>query len=265
MKNEKQPVFYISHGGGPCFWMDWGTPDPFQNLAQFLKNFQNLLPQKPDAILVVSAHWEENEYTLQTHPNPPMLYDYYGFPEHTYHLKYPGKTSKNLEALIENQFAIHQTPLKKDSERGYDHGLFVPFLLMFPEADIPIMQLSIKHNLDPKDHYKCGEILSALREKNILIVGSGLSYHNLRNLVDVRNISESWNNWLNETLTADQFDREKLFNWKNAPNALLCHPREDHLVPLFVAAGAATDKKAVRVYNEKMSNWKFWTSSFMWK
>ena len=260
---KKQPTFFISHGGGPCFWMDWGSPDPFKGLANFLKNFSHRLPQKPDAILVISAHWETPEFTIQTHPTPPMLYDYYGFPEHTYHLKYPGKTSEKLIQRTRDLFSKANIPLNEDSQRGYDHGLFVPFLLMFPEADIPIVQLSIKKNMDPADHIEMGKILEPLRSENILIVGSGLSYHNLRSLVDYGNVSESFDQWLLKATSEKSEQRNnELKKWLSAPNARLCHPREDHLVPLFVISGAASNEVGQRVYNEKMSNWKFWTSSF---
>lgn len=260
---KKQPTFFISHGGGPCFWMNWGTPDPFAGLADFLKNFSSLLPQKPSSILVISAHWEESEYTLQTHPSPPMLYDYYGFPEHTYRLQYPGKTSPELIQRVQDLFSKAQVPLNTNPHRGYDHGLFVPFLLMFPQADIPIVQLSIKKNLDPADHIRMGKILEPLRDENVLIVGSGLSYHNLRQLMDVQNNSQPFNEWLNETnLQPAELRNAQLQNWLSAPKARQCHPREDHLVPLFVVSGAASTDVGHRVYNEQMSNWKFWTSSF---
>ena len=135
------PSFFISHGGGPCFWMDWGPGDPFKGLANYFKTFQKNLGRRPEAILVISAHWEEEEFTIQTNPNPPMLYDYSGFPAHTYELNYPAKTSANLIQRSRELFKEAQVPLREDPRRGYDHGLFVPFLLMYPEADIPIVQL----------------------------------------------------------------------------------------------------------------------------
>lgn len=257
------PTFYISHGGGPCFWMDWGPTDPFKNLAHYFKQFSKNLNATPDAILVISAHWEEEEFTIQTNPAPPMLYDYYGFPEHTYKLNYPAKTSTQLISRVQELFKSANIPLHTDSQRGYDHGLFVPFLLMYPNAEIPIVQLSMKQNLDPQDHIEMGKILAPLRSENILIVGSGLSYHNLRQLNDVHGYSKNFDDWLMLTLQQPPEKRaQELIDWEAAPHARLCHPREDHLIPLMVATGAAEQGPAQRVYSEQMSNWKFWTSSF---
>lgn len=257
------PTFYISHGGGPCFWMDWGPTDPFKGLANYFHAFQNNLERQPDAILVISAHWEEEEFTIQTNTSPPMLFDYYGFPENTYHLNYPAKTSAGLIARVRELFKDAQVPLREDAQRGYDHGVFVPFMLMFPKADIPVVQLSLKHNLDPDEHIEMGKILAPLRSENILIIGSGLSYHNLRQLNDIHGFSKNFDNWLQDTMQASpEQRRERLIDWESAPNARLSHPREDHLLPLMVSTGAALNEKSTRTYNEQMSNWKFWTSSF---
>lgn len=267
-KQESQlPTFFISHGGGPCFWMDWGPSDPFKGLATYFKDFQENLQKnfgrQPDAILVISAHWEEEEFTIQTNPKPSMLFDYYGFPENTYHLKYPAKTSPPLISRVKELFKNAKMPLREDAQRGYDHGVFVPFLLMFPKADIPVVQLSLKQNLSPNEHIEMGKILAPLRSENILIVGSGLSYHNLRQLNDVHGFSKNFDTWLQDTMQSTSEKREeRLINWETAPNARLSHPREDHLIPLMVATGAASNEKSTRTYNERMSNWKFWTSSF---
>lgn len=266
-KQGKLPTFFISHGGGPCFWMDWGPTDPFKKLASYFNRFQSDLQKnygrQPDAILVISAHWEEEEYTIQTNPSPSMLFDYYGFPEHTYQLKYPAKTSTKLISRTRELFKSAKVPLREDSQRGYDHGVFVPFLLMFPNADIPVVQLSLKHNLDPEDHIMMGQILEPLRSENILIIGSGLSYHNLRQLNDVHGFSKPFDHWLNETMLLSSNERKhQLIDWENAPNARLAHPREDHLLPLMVVTGASFSEQATRTYSEQMTNWKFWTSSF---
>lgn len=267
-KQESQlPTFYVSHGGGPCFWMDWGSTDPFKGLATYFNHFQENLQKnfgrQPDAILVISAHWEEEEFTIQTNPKPSMLFDYYGFPENTYHLDYPAKTSPALITRVKKLFKNANVPLREDSQRGYDHGVFVPFLLMFPKADIPVVQLSLKQNLDPAEHIQMGKILEPLRSENILIVGSGLSYHNLRQLNDIHGFSKNFDDWLFKTMQCSPRERaERLIQWETAPNARLSHPREDHLLPLMVITGAAYTGHSTRTYNEQMSNWKFWTSSF---
>lgn len=261
--SKPQPSFFISHGGGPCFWMDWGTPNPFKKLAHFFKDFQKLLPQIPDAILVISAHWEESEFTIQTHPSPPMLFDYYGFPAETYKLNFPAKTSDQLIQRTHQLFKDFNITLNNDTQRGYDHGVFVPFLLMYPNADIPVVQLSLKENLDPKEHYQMGQVISQLKNENILIIGSGLSYHNLRQLNDIHGFSKKFDDWLWDILQKSPEDRKQnLIKWENAPNARLAHPREDHLIPLLVTAGSSHQSVAERVYHEQMINWKFWTSSF---
>lgn len=271
MTNQKQgsplPTFFISHGGGPCFWMDWGPTDPFKGLATYFHSFQsdlqNNFGRQPDAILVISAHWEEEEFTIQTNPTPGMLFDYYGFPEHTYHLNYPAKTSAKLIASVRELFKKSGMALHEDVQRGYDHGVFVPFLLMFPKAEIPVVQLSLKQNLDPAEHIQLGKILEPLRSENILIVGSGLSYHNLRQLNDIHGFSKNFDDWLQETMHKTPAQRtERLIDWLQAPNARLAHPREDHLLPLMVVTGAGSSEAATRTYHEQMSNWKFWTSSF---
>jgi len=266
-QESKLPTFFISHGGGPCFWMDWGPTNPFKGLATYFNHFQSDLQKnygrQPDAILVISAHWEEENFTIQTNPKPEMLFDYYGFPENTYRLNYPAKTSAPLISRVHQLFKEAGVVLREDSKRGYDHGVFVPFLLMFPKADIPVVQLSLKQNLDPEEHIKIGKILEPLRSENILIVGSGLSYHNLRQLNDVHGFSKNFDTWLQDTMQAPDAKREEnLIDWENAPNARLSHPREDHLLPLMVVTGAGTSDTASRTYNEQMSNWKFWTSSF---
>jgi len=192
-----------------------------------------------------------------------MLFDYYGFPADTYQLNYPAKTSSKLIKRVHELFKKANIPLREDSQRGYDHGVFVPFLLMFPKADIPVVQLSLKHNLDPAEHLEMGKLLEPLRSENILIVGSGLSYHNLRQLNDVHGFSKSFDDWLQTTMNAAPEERsERLIDWESAPNARLAHPREDHLLPLMVVTGSGTLGHATRTYHEQMSNWKVWTSSF---
>lgn len=258
------PTLFLSHGGGPCFWMDWGPEDPFKNLAASLRGLAASIGAKPKAVLVISGHWEEEQFTVQTHPQPPMLYDYYGFPEHTYRLKYPAPGAPWLAQRVKELLGAKGIPVKEDGERGFDHGLFVPFLLIYPQADIPVIQLSLKKNLDPREHLELGRALAPLRSEGVLIVGSGLSYHNLRRLVDTAGVSEQFDAWLTDAVCdPDPASRaNKLSRWTEAPAARACHPREDHLIPLMVAAGAAGADVGHKIYSERMSNWKFRTSSF---
>jgi aromatic ring-opening dioxygenase catalytic subunit (LigB family) len=182
-----------------------------------------------------------------------MVYDYSGFPEYTYHVKYqaPGdpKLAEQVRTLIQKAgFSSHL-----DSARGFDHGTFAPLVVIYPKADVPIVQLSIRRDYDPKSHLELGRALAPLRDEGVLILGSGLSYHNLR-LFDGRakEISKGFDDWLNQSLSQSDGEKraELLIQWENAPFARKAHPQADHLIPLMVAAGAAWGEKAERVYHE---------------
>ena len=265
-RSQKKPLptFFLSHGGGPCFWMQWNPPNLFDNLAEFFRGFAAALPERPKAILVISGHWEEANFTVQTSARPSMLYDYSGFPEHTYRLRYPAPGSPELARRVQELLTVANIPVREDGERGFDHGLFVPFMMIYPDADIPIIELSMKNSLDPKAHFDLGRALAPLRSEGVLIVGSGLSYHNLRQIPDRNGVSEEFDTWLTAAVCdPDASSRhEKLTHWEKAPQARRAHPREDHLIPLLVAAGAAGDDAGQRVYSERMPGWNLRASSF---
>lgn len=240
------PVFYLSHGGGPCFFMDWspiGPKDTWYRMEAWLKDFRSLLPETPRAILVVSAHWEESDFTVQRVEDPGLIYDYEGFPPHTYELRYPARGDPALSHRISHLLGAAGIPARENTARGYDHGVFVPLLLMFPEASIPVVQVSLKSGLDPEEHLAMGRALAPLRKEGVLILGSGMSYHNLRALfagLPVAPGSEEFDSWMGKVATLDQEHRDAaLLGWRSAPGALLAHPREEHLIPLMVIAGAA--------------------------
>ena len=186
--DTRQPTLFIPHGGGPCFFMDPPPNDPhaWDAMAAYLRGIAASLPAKPRAILVISAHWETPRPTVMTAAHPPMLFDYYGFPEHTYKLEYPAPGSPELASRVRALLADAGIASDADDARGYDHGVFVPFLLMFPDADIPIVQLSLRGDLDPAAHIAIGRALAPLRDEGVLIVGSGMSYHNLRRFWSTR-------------------------------------------------------------------------------
>jgi aromatic ring-opening dioxygenase catalytic subunit (LigB family) len=257
------PTLYLSHGGGPCFWMDWGGPNPFEKLGEFLRALPGTLHRKPKAVLVISAHWEEDDFTLMTAPKPPMLYDYYGFPEHTYRLQYPASNDAALVARVKALLGAAGLAVKEDPKRGYDHGVFVPLLLVYPEADVPVVQLSMRHSLDPAAHLALGAALAPLRHEDVLIIGSGFSYHNMR-FQDADGSSERWNTWLVDAVVnhAGAARDSMLEQWSKAPGARQCHPREEHLLPLMVAAGAAGPDAGSVVYTEKLKLGGVWTSAF---
>lgn len=235
------PTFFVSHGGGPWPWIDEMRP-MFARSEQWLRQLPQTLPVVPKAVLSVSGHWEAAEFTLGTALRPPMFYDYYGFPPHTYQIRYPAPGSTAVAARVQELLTAADIRVATDPQRGFDHGTFVPLALMYPDASMPIVQLSLKKTLDPEEHLRMGAALQPLRDEGVLIVGSGLSYHNLREFRGSGGpTSRLFEEWLTNVVTdADPSVRnDRLINWTQAPGARSAHPREDHLIPLMVAAGAA--------------------------
>lgn len=255
--STRQPSLFIPHGGGPCFFMEWNPADTWVGMAQFLQQISSTLPQRPSAIVVVSAHWLMPQATLTGAANPELLYDYYGFPAHTYELAYPAPGEVTLTNRIANLLNIAGQPTAIDTRRGFDHGVFIPLKVMFPEADIPIVQLSLRADLSPTAHVKIGQALRVLRDENILIVGSGMSFHNMRAYGDSRfsAVSDQFDDWLSVAVASPGPERERLLaQWEQAPGARLCHPvgGEEHLIPLMVAAGAGSEQAGVKIYSERV-------------
>ncbi|TWI66566.1 aromatic ring-opening dioxygenase catalytic subunit (LigB family) [Pseudoduganella lurida] len=239
------PTFFIPHGGGPCFFMDWmlmgGPADTWNGLEAFLRGLQARLPHKPKGIVVISGHWEEKVFTAATTEQPAMIYDYTGFPAHTYQLRYPAPGAPALAHRIVGLLQAAGLPAATDSTRGFDHGVFVPFLLIDPAATIPVVTLSLKTDLDPEEHLAAGHALAALRDEGILIVGSGMSYHDMRGFRTpaARAPSAAFDAWLTDVVAAEPATRwQALKHWSEAPAGRASHPREEHLLPLMVAAGA---------------------------
>lgn len=236
-------IVYFSHGGGPLPILGDAS---HQAMVDFMQKLPTRL-NKPDAILVISAHWEENKATLMGAANPAMFYDYYGFPDQAYEITYPAPGNPDLAIRITEILEKNSIAAAIDPQRGFDHGLFIPLKLMYPEADIPALQLSLIRGLDPAVHLAMGKALRPFMNENILVIGSGFSFHNLRAFFrqdfgapDPAN--EAFQDWLIDVCTSpmDQAEREKrLIEWGKAPNARYCHPREEHLLPLHVCAGMA--------------------------
>jgi aromatic ring-opening dioxygenase catalytic subunit (LigB family) len=225
----------------------------FDRLEASLQELARALPERPKAILVVSGHWEEDVFTLSSSARPGMLYDYSGFPEHTYHIKYPAPGEPELAQRIHAMLQHAGVKSALDAHRGYDHGTFTVMATAFPEADIPVVQLSLRHDLDPKAHIELGRMLAPLRDEGVLIIGSGLSYHNLRMFNASAAVpSRAFDAWLQTALTtASPQEREhQLRHWEQAPSARVAHPQEDHLLPLMVAVGAAGEDAGSCVYHE---------------
>ena len=256
MTKVRQPAIFIPHGGGPCFWME--SPPPFgphawDGLRDYLAGLVESLPERPKAFVVVTAHWEEAQPTVSAAAAPGMLYDYYGFPAHTYQLKYPAPGAPEIAAEVKGLIAAAGLKVGENSERGFDHGVFVPFLIIDPEAQIPVVMLSLQRDFDPAVHISVGKALAPLRDKGIAIVGSGMSFHDLRRFRDGDGrASQIFDAWLDETLTkSDPATRERrLIHWSEAPAARACHPREEHLLPLMVVVGAADGTAGAHSFRE---------------
>ena len=249
---SRMPTHFIPHGGGPCFFMENDPPDTWDPLAAWLRSVISTLPGRPKAIVAISGHWEEHPVAVNAGAHPPMLFDYYGFPKHTYELSYPAPGDPALAARIKALIEKTGVPVRLEEERGFDHGVFVPFLLVNPQADIPVVQLSLHPSLDPRVHLVLGNAIAPLREEGIWIVGSGMSYHNMMRFRSQYNPgADVFDAWLTETIESEPQTRaRRLIEWSAAPSARDSQPREDHLVPLFVAAGAAIEEAGVRVFSD---------------
>jgi aromatic ring-opening dioxygenase catalytic subunit (LigB family) len=237
--------------------MDWQPADTWNEMAAFLTGIAARLPERPTAILIVSAHWQTPEFSITAGTKPNLIYDYYGFPEHTYSLNYPVSGAPVLAEKISRLLIKSGITNQKDTLHGFDHGVFIPLKLMFPEADIPVVQLSLRNDLDPKAHLAVGQALASLRQERVLIVGSGMSFHNMRGYGDAKFTapSERFDDWLTEMIEADSEKRcAALIDWSNAPYALESHPlgAEEHLLPLMVIVGAAGSDKGYKVYSEQV-------------
>jgi aromatic ring-opening dioxygenase catalytic subunit (LigB family) len=249
----RTPVVFLPHGGGPWPFVDVGIgkPEELNPLAAYLASIRSIPKTPPSALLVVSAHWEEPVPTVMSSEHPPMLYDYYGFPPESYRITWPAPGHPKLAARVRTLLESAGFQTRENAERGYDHGTFVPLKLAYPEADVPVVQLSLKTGLDPKEHLAMGRALAPLRDEGVFIVGSGMSYHNLRAFgPQAAPVSEEFDAWLRETATADPATRDaRLADWARAPSARKAHPREEHLLPLMVMAGAAGADRGKRAYD----------------
>ncbi|MGH8131394.1 MAG: DODA-type extradiol aromatic ring-opening family dioxygenase [Steroidobacteraceae bacterium] len=255
------PTLFVPHGAGPCFFMDWNPPGTWDRMEAWLRSVVEVAGAKPREILIVTGHWEEDAFTANAHGSPGMLYDYSGFPEHTYQLKWPAPGSPTLAARVRRLLAEAGLPAAEDRDRGFDHGVFIPMMLAFPDADVPVVQLSLRTGLDPAEHIAAGAALAPLRQDGVLIIGSGMSYHNMGKLMrslrsgetDVDPDSERFDAWLAAAVALPRAEREeKLARWAAAPGGQASHPREEHLLPLHVVAGAAAEDAGARVFQDRV-------------
>jgi aromatic ring-opening dioxygenase catalytic subunit (LigB family) len=254
------PTLFIPHGGGPCFFMDWtlmgGPADTWDATAAWLRGLAATLPARPRAIVVVSGHWEERAFTAASAAAPRMIYDYTGFPPHTYELQYPAPGEPALAEHIVSLLKKAGLPARTDGSRGFDHGIFIPFLLAFAAADIPVVPLSLVASLDPAEHLAAGRALAELRKEGVLIVGSGMSYHNMHayRTPAATLPSKLFDDWLTDALAEEERAERwaRLCRWDMAPAARNAHPREEHLLPLMTAAGAGDGSPGRRIFSDNV-------------
>ncbi len=242
MQQKKMPTLFISHGGGPWPFIS-EMKAQYSKTANWLSELPQSLPQIPKVILSISGHWEEEEFTISSAKNPPMIYDYSGFPEHTYKVKYPALGEPQVATKVQKLLSESNIVAHIDIHHGFDHGTFVPLFLMYPDAQIPVVSMSLKANFNPSEHILMGQSLQNLRSEGVLIIGSGLSYHNMRQFFSTSAgaVSQEFGKWLQTTVEEKNPSErnKKLIHWENAPASREAHPREDHLLPLMVASGAA--------------------------
>ncbi|MEP1447700.1 MAG: class III extradiol ring-cleavage dioxygenase [Paraglaciecola sp.] len=259
-QSSLMPVIYIPHGGGPMPLLGDIT---HKELCAFLSNVHKNITA-PKAIVIISAHWESDIATISSSPNPRMIYDYGGFPQETYEYQYPAAGQPKLAGHIASLLDDKGIGCALDPDRGYDHGTFVPLMLMYPKADIPVVQVSLLRSMDALEHIEIGAALTSLREQGVLIVGSGMSFHNSKG---THQESVNFDEWLTDTLTDGDFTqtKQRLAQWETAPSARKCHAREEHLLPLHVCFGAsiAQDKPAEKVFSGQLFDKKI--SAFMWQ
>lgn len=262
MSTTRMPSAYISHGGGPCFFMEWNPRNEWDALRAALEGIGPSLGRTPSAIVVVSAHWETPVFAVNANPRPGLIYDYTGFPAHTYQLSYPAPGEPSLAARISELLAGAGLAHQIDPTYGWDHGVFIPLKVMYPDAEVPIVAMSVRRDFDPEAHLELGRALAPLRDEGVLIVGSGFSFHHFGNF-GRQDYAVPFDDWLNEAMVQPAAERwHRLANWTEAPYARQAHAREEHLLPLMVAAGAADDVPARNIFRDsvmgtKCSCWLF--------
>ncbi|SMF27374.1 Aromatic ring-opening dioxygenase, catalytic subunit, LigB family [Alteromonadaceae bacterium Bs31] len=242
--NSSTTILSIPHGGGPLPLLGDAS---HAELVQQLRRYAESL-EKPSAILVISAHWEEKVPTITSAASPQLIYDYYGFPEQAYQVQYPCVGEPQLAQKVYQALSSAGISANLDEHRGFDHGLFVPLKIMYPDATIPCVQLSLVNTLDAELHLKIGQALAALEYENLLVLGSGFTFHNMRAFYqpetgDALAKNSVFQEWLVKTLSSTELTEpareQALLHWHKAPHARYCHPREEHLLPLHICYGAA--------------------------
>ncbi|MFQ5984357.1 MAG: DODA-type extradiol aromatic ring-opening family dioxygenase [Alphaproteobacteria bacterium] len=241
---ETLPALFLSHGSPMLAIEPIGVNAFASNLAQELP--------RPRAVLCVSAHWETLAPRVSAAASPATIHDFYGFPAELYHLRYPAPGSPDLAERVAELLGKGDIPCDIDPERGLDHGAWVPLMIMYPRADIPIVQLSIQTGRDGAHHLAVGRALAPLRQEGILVVGSGNATHNLaeRGPLEAAPVrwAQAFDDWLLEAVSEARTD-ELVDFLQAAPDAIRNHPTPDHYWPLIVALGAGGEgARGRRIY-----------------
>lgn len=253
------PVLFIPHGAGPCFFMRWDPPHTWDKTAAWLRSIPESLPTRPAAIVLITAHWLADSPSLSSAAAPGLLFDYRGFPPSTYELDYPAPGAPGLAQEVAGLLTEAGFAPVLDAQRDYDHGTFIPLKVAFPDADVPVLQMSLLRSLNAADHLRLGRALAPLRERGVLIMGSGMSWHNMRGYGDARSTApaQAFDDWLSDVVARPAAEREALLaDWVHASGDVgrFAHPvgAEEHLLPLHVAAGAAGASPGRKVFSDEV-------------
>jgi len=256
------PSLYLPHGAPDLTLTDHVAKRFMQDLTEVLKSASGATPK---GIVVVSAHWQTTVPTITTGSDPETIYDFYGFPKQLYSIVYPAKTSPWLIESIRQVFERSDFPLMEDPDRGFDHGAWTPLRLMWPQADVPVLQLSLGMGKDAHYHVQLGRTLAPLREKGILVLGSGSLTHNLAALGPEGASPPGWavrfDQWVSEKLLAGDIAAVLEF-YEKAPDVRTAHPTDEHLMPLFVALGSGLDGGGIRKIHHSFSYQSISMASF---
>ncbi|KAH7389821.1 Extradiol ring-cleavage dioxygenase, class III enzyme, subunit B [Pyrenochaeta sp. MPI-SDFR-AT-0127] len=269
------PVISLSHGGGPMPIL--GDPSHAAITESLKTKVPRILklgtPEQPKAIVLVTAHWSTNKVTISSGSKHKLLYDYYGFPPEAYQLKHDAPGSPEVAGLVEKALQEAGVKCEKDAERDWDHGVFIPMMLIDPKASIPIVQLSVLESESPSQSYAIGRALASLRAQNIAIIGSGFAtFHNLRLMFsgassnpDFKKQNVEWSDVVTDAAMTDDIDKRaaKFEEWRKWPSAYTMHPRggAEHFLPLIVCAGAAETTKGKK-YADNFAGLDMW--SYYW-
>ncbi|XP_069124919.1 uncharacterized protein [Argopecten irradians] len=254
-----QPVIFLSHGAGPSYYMDVKQTPMFKGLdknskaATVLRNFvADHQIRTPKAIVVFSAHWEETSCTVNTKENHTLLYDYGGFPPEAYTIEWPVTGDPEVARRVKGLLEARGITCKEEKKRGLDHGVFVPLKLVFPKADIPVVQVSLLRSMDMSEHLKIGEALSTLSKENILVIGSGFATH--AGLSKDLPWAEPFKEWLHDVISNPKYSanerKTKILNFKTVETFSKAHPSREHFIPIGICCAASGYQPAEILFSE---------------